>query len=348
MKTALRMTSLFLCIIISAGLIACGGESQTTTGAATEPDSGVTATDAAPATEPVTETPATEAETTAATEAETTAPPKPDVADGMMIYYEDFSSYGDIDDTDGVIAALGWKIQDVFDDYAPSDWTASLRLENGELCVSNYADDGSFSGSDSYAMILDAAYMARAEKYGSYTLQYDVTYGTASNHKRYINFVTEYDGETYNSFHFRVGGYGNNQVYYCTKWHTYDAANEDDLFAAQKTTEDGLSTIAYKLLGRAEPLGDTYKDMFKDVTVTIRVIRVGGLADILMKTADMDDFVRVSRSCPDADGYGYAADLDGGAVCFKAGGAINGRVDNVAIWAGTGDMPADKTVTYVP
>ena len=53
MKTALRMTSLVLCIIISAGLIACGGESQTTTGAATEPDSGVTATDAAPATEPV-------------------------------------------------------------------------------------------------------------------------------------------------------------------------------------------------------------------------------------------------------------------------------------------------------
>lgn len=354
MKNVLRIISALLCasfLICAAG---CSGADESTTGASSQTETGKgTEADGTTVPDETTAVPDTGADTvteeeTTVTEQITTDPPKPETVAGMMVYYEDFSSYGDVDGTDAVMKALGWKIQTSAEDHAPSDWTARAGIKDGRLYIENNPEDKSFSGKDGYALMLDENYMKGVEEFGTYTLQYDVTYGAAANSKRYLNIVTEYDGEYYNSYHFRVGGYGNNQVYYAGKWYTYDAKNEDDLFAAQKTTGDGMSTIAYKLLGRTESMDEGISDVFRDVTVTVRVIRGSERVDVLMKTADMPDFVRVSRMSEAGDAYGLDSDMKSGAVCFKTGGAINGFVDNIAIWTGDGDMPADTSVNYAP
>ena len=37
-----------------------------------------------------------------------------------------------------------------------------------------------------------------------------------------------------------------------------------------------------------------------------------------------------------------------GGICLKTGGKMNGYVDNIMVWIGLGDEPADKTVTFKP
>ena len=339
-----KLTAFILLLALCAGICACAQKPAADTDKLTEKAS------AAPATEIPAETP-TEAITEAPTEAPTeaaTEPPKPVNQDGTMIYYEDFESYGEINGAQNVAEALGWKLLSATYDFAPSDWTGELYIKNGELIVENYSDQ--FDGTDSYAMILTDNYMKKAAEYGKYTLQYDVTYTGASNYKRYINIVTEYNGESYNSFIYRICGYGNNQCYCYESWHTYDAAYENDAFAAQKKNTETNTTIAYKLLGiEADVANDAAINNFKDVTVTIRVCRdMETGCSVYMKTAEMTDFVLVSLTDEFSDGSEFIEDLTGRAVCFKAGGKINGRMDNIALWLGFTDTPEDKTVTYQP
>ena len=146
----------------------------------------------------------------------------------------------------------------------------------------------------------------------------------------------------------RIGGYGNNQTWYQGTWYTLDANDGNDLYAAKKKNDDNGTTVAYKLLGIEEPMDENTHNNFANVTVTIRVVRVDGLATIYMKTADMSEFLKVSAPSEASEDRGIEKSLYGLGVCFKVGGGINGIVDNVAIWTGTGEMPAEKTVTYVP
>ena len=306
---------------------------------------------AAPAATTVPAEKATDAPTELPTEVPTEAPteaPKPPVEAGMMVYYEDFSGYSDIDDTYDVTKALGWEILTVAIDNAQSDWTAQLAIKDDALVVTNFWEDTGTGGSDGYARIFDEMTMKRVEKFGSYTLQYDVTFKASYNYKRYLCFVTEYDAEGYNSYHFRIGGYGNNQTWYQGKWYTLDANDENDLYAARKKNSETGSTIAYKLLGIDEPMDENTHNNFESVKVTIRIQRLNGLATIYMKTVAMDDFIKVSEASEKSEDYGIEKNLYGLGVCFKVGGGINGIIDNIAIWTGTGEMPADKTITYVP
>ncbi|MBR7061983.1 MAG: PT domain-containing protein [Clostridia bacterium] len=341
MKNVLRIMMLPVCLAILAGLAACkpgddgGNNTQTAVPTAAEL---VTAAPTSAPTEQATEVP-----TDAPTEA-----PKPPVEAGMMVYYEDFSGYGDIDDTYKTARALGWEILSVAVDHAKNDWTAQLAIKDGALHVTNYSEEKGTGGTDGYTRIFDEMTMKRVKEFGSYTLQYDVTYLSASNYKRYINFITEYDAEGYNSYHFRIGGYGNNQTWYQGTWYTLDANDGNDLYAAKKKNDDNGTTVAYKLLGIEEPMDENTHNNFANVTVTIRVVRVDGLATIYMKTADMSEFLKVSAPSEASEDRGIEKSLYGLGVCFKVGGGINGIVDNVAIWTGTGEMPADKTVTYVP
>ena len=334
-----RFMAFILLLAVCAGTCACGQAQPADTVKQTEKAQ----------TQPVTEAP-TEAPAEPPTEAPTeavTEPPKPQYYDGQMVYFEDFSSYGDVEGTDGTVSALGWQILTAAD-LAPSDWDSALSIKDGELIVENYSE--STGGTDSYVLMLQPNYMKQVRKYGKYTLQYDVTYTAAGNAKRYINIVTEYSEDGYNSYHFRIGGYGNNQCYCYKQWFTYDIADDDDLFAAQKKNENGYTTIAMKLLGLdgATDTADAINN-FKDKTVTIRIRRdLKNGSEVYMKTADMEDFVLVSRSSEFSEGYDYLEDVIGNAVCLKAGGKINGRVDNIAIWLGFTDMPEDKTVTYQP
>lgn len=342
----------FIAILIIAAtlfsLAACKAPSEAPekTGSVQPKDTGAAATDVI-----------TQAPTAVPTEAPTQEPTPQPTEDtrplpeaGTMVYYEDFSSYGELNGKNDVLNALGWRILTTGADYALSDWTAELAIKDGRLEVTNYTLDDSIDGKDGYVMMLDGQYMERALKTGSYTLQYDLNYYSAANAKRYLAIVTEYDKDGYNSFHFRIGGYGNNQVHYQGSWFTFDVNDENNLFAARKNTNEKGSTIAYKLLGiETGPVDeDTAIDNFKNVPVTIRVVRENGYASVYMKLADSDTFVQVSQTSEEGNGYDIARFIKGKAVCLKTGTKINGYIDNIAIWIGTGDMPADHTVTYEP
>ncbi|MBP5730131.1 MAG: hypothetical protein J6X19_02895 [Clostridia bacterium] len=335
-----RVLMLIICLAVAMSFAACkpaenGGNKTTALPAGT----------GAPADK------STDAPTELPTEVPTEAPteePKPPVEDGMMVYYEDFSKYGDIDDTYDTAKALGWEILSVAVDKAPSDWTAQLAIKDGALAVTNFWEDTGTGGSDGYAQIFSEKTMKRVKEFGSYTLQYDLTYKASYNYKRYLCFVTEYDAEGYNSYHFRISGYGNNQTHYSGKWYTLDVNDENDLYAARKKNSEAGSTIAYKLLGIDEPMDENAHNNFESVKVTIRIQRVNGLATIYMKTVAMDDFIKVSEASEKSEDYGVEKNLYGLGVCFKVGGGINGIIDNIAIWTGTGEMPEDKTITYVP
>lgn len=287
------------------------------------------------------------------TEPATDAPSEPtvEITDGMMLYYEDFSSYGDIADLDSTVAALGWIIQTTANDYAYSDWTAGLAIQNGQLVVTNFDSAAGFKGSDSYALMLGEDYMKPITEYGDYTIQYDVTYTDASNYKRYICLLTDYYGDAYNSFHFRIGGYANNQAHLMNEWYTFDVVDPTQDLSAKLTENDPEkgTTIAYKLLGIETPIKDASAiENFRNVTVTIRIRHDNDLGNIIyMKTAEMENFVCVSMPSPDA-ADADVWDLVNGtpALAFKVGGAINGTMDNIMMWAGLGEMPADTTVTY--
>lgn len=319
-----------------------------------------TETIAGESTETPTETPTeapTEAPTEVPTEAPTEAPTEPvteptvEITDGMMLYYEDFSSYGNIDNLNDTIGALGWVIQTTVDDYAYSDWTADLAIKDGALMVNNYRPEENFKGKDSYALMLDEEYMETINAYGDYTLQYDVTYFDASNYKRYICLLTDYYGDTYNSYHFRIGGYANNQGHTFGNWVTYDVQDPAEDLACNLTANDPAvgTTIAYKLLGIETEIKDaTAIENFRNVTVTIRIQHDRDLGNIIyMKTEDMPEFICVSMPRNDATGSAEWDNITGvGGLAFKIGAAVNGSMDNIAMWAGLGEMPEDTTVTY--
>jgi hypothetical protein len=375
-----RIIPCTLALLLIASFTACGGsENGTETEAPTAGESAAdstfsaweeSATTVAATTEPE-ETPApaedsetgpvskpdseTGAEAGAEAEAETRVP----VTDGMMIYHEDFESYGNVSGLDATIEALGWKIQTMADDYAFSDWTADMSIQDGKLYIHNYWDNPEAEdyvvGTDGYVMILDSDYMEGLHEYGDYTLQYDLTYTGAGDQKRYIAIVTEYSGDMYHSFHFRIGGYGNNQTHMFSGWSYVDKTDEGayTIFAAL-TANDGTDgvTIAEKLLGITDPITADSINNFADVTVTIRILHDADLGNIVyMKTADMEDFVCVSMPVGD-ESLGTLNWLNceefGSAVCIKTGGQINGYLDNISIWSGLGDMPEDTTVTYTP
>ncbi len=356
---------LLLTTLLAAFLIACDSDVTpdetaadtlaVTSEAPTEPEdptADATEEPTAEVTEPESETePETEPETESETPAETE--PVVEITDGMMLYYEDFSSYGEITDHDATVEALGWIIQTMADDYAYSDWTAGLSIENGALMVNNYRPEEGFKGTDSYALMLNEEYMEHINEYGDYTLQYDVTYFDASNYKRYICLLTDYYGDTYNSYHFRIGGYGNNQGHIYDQWVTYDVQDPAQDQAANPTANDPAkgTTIAYRLLGIDTPIkDDTAIENFRGVTVTIRIQHDRDLGNIIyMKTADMENFVCVSMPRTDATGAVDWENITGvGGLAFKVGAAINGTMDNIAMWAGLGEMPEDTTVTYSP
>ena len=335
MRSLYKIAALILCAAVLFCTASCGAGTEETSApeqtakeTATEPGA---ITETGPSTWPETET----------------EPAVAKLKDGMMIYRQDFEGYGDVNGAANVAGALGWKLLGT-EDGAPNDWTSELYIRNGELAVENYSD--AFDGNDSFALMLSDDYMKRAVEYGRYTLQYDVTYTGSSNFKRYMNIVTEYNGNSYNSFIFRICGYGNNQCYYFGDWYTYDSAFEGDAYAAQKKNTEDNTTIAYKLLGIESEVGaDSAINNFRDMTVTIRVCReVKAGCTVYMKTADMDGFVLVSQTDADSDACWYIGELTGAAVCFKAGGRINGRMDNIAMWLGFGEMPANTAITYIP
>lgn len=148
-----------------------------------------------------------------------------------------------------------------------------------------------------------------------------------------------------------MAGYGNNQGHCYGSWVTYDVIDPEQNMSASLKVNDPAqgTTIAYKLLGIEAPCNvEAAKEHFRNVTVTIRIRHDQDLGNIIyMKTNAMEEFVCVSMPREDAPGALDWEEIEGAAgIAFKVGGGINGTMDNIALWAGLGEMPEDKTVRY--
>lgn len=246
-----------------------------------------------------------------------------------IIYYEEFN-YENTIGNDKVAALLGWKELSKTAKNAVTDPTASYSIKDGKL----YVENNKSGGVDSYIMILDDTKMMSTWM-GDYTVQFDVTLTSAGNNSRYIALLTDYEESTkgyYHSFHLRINGSANNQARINGGWVTFDAAGE--YFAADTDDTDGTMTIAKEIVRRDYD----GSQVLKDINLTIRIVNekydVGPRVYIRNNT-DGGHFALVSRAEPGVAGVWQIT--GGKAIVLKAGGAVNGYVDNIVVYKGTGE-----------
>lgn len=251
-----------------------------------------------------------------------------------IIYYEEFN-YDNTQGNDAVLKLLGWSALSKSAKTAVTDPTAKLSIVNGKLYVNNNIS----GGKDSYFMILNDDQMT-SPWMGDYTVQFDVTLTSSGDNARYIALLTDYDESTkgyYHSFHLRINGSANNQARINSHWTTFDAPGK--YYAADQDDTDGTSTIAKKLLGK----DFDGSALLKNVSLTIRVVSekmdIGPRVYIRNNSAG-GDFVLVSRAggVEESDITSGAYRQTGGkAIVLKAGGTINGFVDNIVVYLGNGE-----------
>ena len=366
MKTTLIKVcaSVLAIMMCAASFVACGSADQPadTTTAATTTAATTTAATTTEAT--TTEATTTKATTTKETTTTTTTAAEPEVVapkEGLIVFYEDFNSYANNDKTEDVLKALNWTKLTKEANGVYNETDGEFAFVDGRLYFDNYdaealpEGDTRVRGKDGYYAInvLNDEYMKPVVA-GKYTLQYDLEYVDSLSISRYAVIVTECspDGQCYNSFHFRIGGYGNNQCHFYGSWKTYDAFDPaTDAYAASTATDaEAAATkgtpIGFKLLGKYYNKEDIH--MFANIPVTIRQQWNPEMGHTCwMKTADMKDFVKISEPSVNADGPMYLG-WDGWAVQFKFGATIDGYMDNIIIWTGWGEKPAGTAVTYKP
>ena len=356
------LASVLAIMMCAAAFVACGKTEEpaaTTTAATTTAATTTEATTTAATTTAATTT--TKKETTTTTTESTTAAPEVEaVKEGLIVFYEDFNSYANNDKTEDTLKAIKWTklFKEADGVYSESD--AEFAIVDGRLYWDNWdaepvEGDTRVRGKDSYYQIdmLTDDYM-KPVVMGKYTLQYDIEYTDAKEKARYAVVITECsaDGQCYNSFHFRIGGYGNNQCHFYGGWKTYDAFDPaTDLYVASTATTEADfatkgTTIIWKLLGQHY---DANVLAFKNIPVTIRQQWDPEMGhSCFMKTSEMKDFVKVSEPSVNADGPMYVGGWDGWAVRFKIGATSDGFLDNIIIWTGWGEKPAGTAVTYKP
>ncbi len=249
-----------------------------------------------------------------------------------IVYYEEFN-YDNMGGNEKVLQALGWTALSNANKTAVNDPTAKLSIIDGRL----YVENNKSGGKDSYFMLLNDAQMYGAWQ-GDYTVQFDVTLTSAGDNARYIALLTDYKPTAkgdYHSFHLRINGSANNQARIAGKWTTFDAAGP--YFAADQDDTDGTSTIVKKVLGKdynGSPL-------LKNVTLTVRIVCEKydiGPRVYIRNTAEGGDFVLVSRAGSEDDEVytsSHWRKTGGKAIVLKAGGTINGYVDNILVYTGT-------------
>ncbi len=322
--------ALLLIAAMAIGVIGCAGigESETTL-----PE---TADITDPATEPTTD-PITDTGTEPVTDPVTTEEPKTDVPAGnRLIFFEDFEDERQSDNTAGVIATLGWARDSTSNGaYANNTTEYSIVSKHGsnQLYLKNNKSDGT----DSYLTILSSELMGVYHE-KNYTYQYDVMYESTSDAKRYIVLVSEYDGRFYNSFHLRNNGSANNQCHDEGSWLTYDVNGE--YFAA---STDG-NAICKKLLG--VDYSDSARPM-EGLSISIRYIVDWENGNSVYLRLNTEGYENTGKWILVSKGTSSSVKLDKtkgcAAIVLKTGSKIDGYVDNIIIWEGTGEEPEDKS-----
>ncbi len=350
-----RIITLVLALImVSALFVGCNNnannpsDSTTPTAGTTTPKPSDTTPSDTTSAKPVETTSAKPKDTTTAKPQDTTTEaPKvelPAIPEGTMVYFENFDSYADANDSDAVAKLLGWQIRNK-QDGALTDNSASYAIESGRFKVTNWADGAVATPNDSYVLIANSNYMAAACQ-GDYTIQYDVFYTAVKSHDRYINIIENYDGcNSYNSFHLRASGYGHNQNRLFGTWNGQYDLKGSDLYAPDTDDSDGTSSIAKKLMGVDY---DKTNLVLLNVPVTVRVqcsYNDGPSIWLRDNSKAGAQFVCVSKYDLGSTGAIFWNAIEEYAICLKVGGAIDGYVDNIAVWTGLGDIPADTSTT---
>ncbi len=256
-------------------------------------------------------------------------------ATGRIIYYENFDSCGISYTNSTVMHYLGWKML-YPSDGAYSGHTANYKIVFREGTKVLQVTNNVSGAKDSYVLVLGDELMGKYHE-SNYTYQYDVIYDSSSDVKRYFALVSEYDGMYYNSFHFRNGGYGNNQCHAWGSWITYDAPGVN--YAANTNSY----SIANKLLGVNY---SESKNAFKGISVSIRYVVDWENGNKIYMRVNNEGYpgsgiwtlISSGRALESYDPF-----EGGAAIVLKIGGAQDGYIDNIIIWEGTGDEPADKS-----
>ena len=264
----------------------------------------------------------------------TVAAPRDEAEPGVgynIIYYEEFN-YDNNGNTAAILKQLGWTALSKTNKTAVTDPTAKLSIIDGRL----YVENNKSGGKDSYFMILDDSKMFGAWQ-GDYTLQFDVSLSSAGDAARYIALLTDYKQDvkgTYHSFHLRINGSANSQARMNGKWWNFDSAGP--YFAADQDDTDGTSSIAKKVLGKDFDGSQVLKNKKLTVRIVCEKYDIGPRIYV-RNTGEGGDFVLVSRAGGDAVTSGTWRSTGGKAIVLKAGGTINGYIDNILVYTGTGE-----------
>jgi len=268
-------------------------------------------------------------------------PETDNISDGTLIYYEDFDDSHDLSRVTQIVNEFGYRVLSKSVHGAYSDNSTKYRVTEYKDGKALYLENNTVNGTDSYFEILSAAEMGYIHE-KNYTVQYDVEYADADSTNRYITLANGYGGSFYYSFFLRNGGIGDYQCHYSGNWYDLDG---------EESSAKGKDSIAYKLLGKEY---DKENQVFKGVSLSVRHVvdwQNGGSVYIRVNDPNSyskGEWVLVSRASDTSDGYAYwNTDCGSAALVLKTGGKQNGYIDNIAVWTGTGDEPADKNNIYL-
>ena len=248
-----------------------------------------------------------------------------------VVYYEEFN-YENTAGNPAVAKLLGWSELSKSAKTAVTDPTAAYAIKDGKLWVTNNKS----GAADSYIKILDERQMFSTWM-SDYTVQFDVTLTSAGNNSRYIAILTDYKDSTagyYHSFHLRINGSANSQARMNGRWSNFDAPGE--YYAADQDDTDGTSSISKKIMRR----DFDGSQVLRNVDLTVRIVcekyDVGPRVYVRNNT-DGGHFVLVSRAGGEEFSNGAWRQTGGKALVLKVGGAVNGCVDNIVVYKGSGE-----------
>ncbi len=251
---------------------------------------------------------------------------------GRLIYYEDFESYPEMEAGYDVLQTLGWMAESRKTN-AYEDCTAKCSIKQYNKSQMLAIANNLYGAEDSYITLLSSAQMGKYHEQ-NYTYQYDMIYGGATKTNRYIALVNGYNGSFYHSFLLRNAGDGNNLCHINGEWVTYDggqASATDDTAIVKKLLGYDYTSNAYALQYISFSVRYVV-DWEAGNSVYIRINEEGypgsGIWTLVSKGSASEAF----------DPY-----AGGAGIVLKVGGTQDGYIDNIMIWEGTGEPPADKS-----
>lgn len=268
-------------------------------------------------------------------------PEAENIPDGTLVYYENFDDSKDYVRVTQVSDAFGYTILSKQIHGAYSDNSTKYQVTSYKNGKALYLENNTKIGTDSYFELLSSAEMGYIHE-KNYTVQYDIEYTGADTSNRYISLVNGYGDGFYYMFNLRNGGNGNFQCHYDGEWYEID-----DGTANLK----GTDSIVYKLLGKEY---DKEVQALSGVSLSIRyVMDWANGGSVYVRVNDPDSYsegkwVLITQYSDLSEGSAFWTNEYGkGALVLKTGGKQNGFVDNIMVWTGTGDEPADKSKAYL-